>query len=132
MLEEEETSCGAAYKGLDCLDFVTNFDYCALRSRTPTSASMANVNSNGGKIYRLAAEDASERWKNVIQEFALIPKKTKRVNDYFFDNMKPILEDSLQGQCTEGHSCREEAKAALEELIEVFSKRGRARAIAPS
>jgi hypothetical protein len=132
MLEEEETSCGAAYKGMDCLDFVTNFDYCALRSRTPTSASMANVNSNGGKIYRLAAEEALKRWKNVIEEFALIPEKTKRVNDYFFDNMKPILEESLQGQCTEGHSCREEAKAALEELIEVFSKRGRAVAIAPS
>ena len=129
MLEEEQTSCGSRYKGLECLEFIKQFDYCALRSRTPTSASMANVNSNGGKIYRLAAEEAATRWADVIRDFALLPERTKKVNDYFFDNMKPILEDSLQGQCTEGHSCREEAKVALEELIKVFSKRGRAHRI---
>lgn len=130
MLEEEQTSCGSIYKGLECVEFVQNFEYCALRSRTPTSASMANVNSNGGKIYRLAAEEAIPRWKEVIKDFALLPANTKIVNDYFFDNMKPILEESLRGQCTEGHSCREEARAALEDLIQVFSKRGRAHKVA--
>lgn len=126
MLEEEQTPCGSTYKGMDCVAFIQNFEYCALRSRTPTSASMANVNSNGGKVYRLAAEEAIDRWKEVIKDFALLPANTKNVNDYFFENMKPILEDAVRGQCTEGHSCREEAKEALEELIEVFSKRGRA------
>jgi hypothetical protein len=129
MLEEEQTSCGSIYKGTECVEFIKNFEYSALRSRTPTSASMANVNSNGGKIYRLAAEEAVGRWKDVIKDFALLPENTEAVNDYFFENMKPILEESLRGQCTEGHSCREEAKVALEDLIAIFSKRGRAQRI---
>ena len=129
MLEEEQTPCGSIYKGTDCVEFIKNFDFCALRSRTPTSASMANVNSNGGKIYRLAAEEAVLRWRDVIKDFALLPANTEAVNDYFFMNMKPILEESLRGQCTEGHSCREEAKTAIEDLIEIFSKRGRAHQI---
>ena len=124
MLEEEDTNCGSTYHGTECLDFITNFDQCALRSRTPTSASMANVNSLGARVTKQAAEQAVERWTNVIKDFALLPKNTKDTNIYLMENMRPILEDALRGQCTEGHSCRDEARGALEELINVYTGGG--------
>jgi len=85
---------------------------------------MAGVNTNGGKAYRLAAEDGVKRWKNAIQTFALLPSNAAHINEYFFRNMKPILEDNLKGQCTDGHSCREEAKAMLNKMIRLYSLKG--------
>lgn len=123
-LEVEEIECGGKYKGTQCLDFVTNFDQCALRSRTPTSASMANVNSLGPKITKEAAEQAVQRWTNVIKDFALLPENTKATNIYLKEKMRPILEDALRGQCTEGHSCRDEAQKALEGLIQMVESGG--------
>ena len=121
MLEEEDTNCGSTYHGTDCVDFVTDFDQCALRSRTPTSASMANVNSLGFKTIKQAVEQSVERWTSIISNFALLPENTKNTNIYLMENMRPILEDALRGQCTEGHSCRDEARGALEELIKMYT-----------
>eukprot|EP00977_Amphora_coffeiformis_P007780 scaffold1697_cov180-Amphora_coffeaeformis.AAC.16 len=120
-LEKQKDPCGGPYKGTECIDFIGNFTYAALRSRTPTSASMAGVNTNGGKAYRLAAEDGVKRWKDAIEMFALLPSNAAHINEYFFRNMKPILEDNLKGQCTDGHSCRDEAKAMLNQMIRLYS-----------
>ena len=120
-LEKENSPCGPSYSGTDCIAFVGNFTYAALRSRTPTSASMAGVNTNGGKAYRLAAEQGVERWKHAIETFALLPENARHITDYFFQNMKPILEDNLKGQCTEGHSCRMEAHTMLKKMIQLYS-----------
>jgi hypothetical protein len=120
-LEKEQMNCGGNYTGAECLHFVNNFTFSGLRSRTPTSASMSSVNTNGGKAYRLAAEEGVERWTYAIKTFALLPENTKRVNDYFFENMKTILEENLEGQCTTGHSCRDEAKSGLTKMIQMYS-----------
>lgn len=120
-LEKEKLPCGPNHQGTDCIAFVGNFTYAALRSRTPTSASMAGVGTNGGKAYRLAAEDGVKRWTDAIETFALLPNNTNHVIKYFFDNMKPVLEDNLRGQCTEGHSCRAEAKVMLDNMIQMYS-----------
>lgn len=36
MLEQEDIKCGSHYHGIQCIDFITTFDQCALRSQTPT------------------------------------------------------------------------------------------------
>eukprot|EP00977_Amphora_coffeiformis_P020968 scaffold8681_cov200-Amphora_coffeaeformis.AAC.12 len=117
----EDISCGASYRGEDCLDFVDNFDECALRSRTPTSASMADVNSLGQRLTKAAAEDAVPRWEHVIRDFALLPENAKATNEYLEKHMKLILQDAVLGQCTVGHSCRPDAQQELTELIEKVS-----------
>eukprot|EP00977_Amphora_coffeiformis_P012680 scaffold3199_cov165-Amphora_coffeaeformis.AAC.3 len=120
-LEKEKSPCGGNHSGTDCITFIGNFSFAALRSRTPTSASMSSVNNKGGKTYRLAAEEGAERWENAIKMFALLPNNTKHINAYFFQHMKPILEDNLRGQCTTGHSCREEARASLNTMIQLYT-----------
>jgi hypothetical protein len=119
MLDQEDPNCGSTYHGVDCLDFITDFNQCALRSRTPTSASMANVNDLNIKVTKLAAEQAVERWTNVIKDFALLPTATKATNVYLKENLRGVLDDARLGQCTEGHSCRDEARGALDELIRI-------------
>ena len=123
-LTVEDINCGSTYHGEDCLHFVDNFEECALRSRTPTSASMANVNSLGQRLTKAAAEDAVRRWQHVMADFALLPENTKATNEYLETNMRPILQDAVLGQCTVGHSCRDEAKQELEDLMKLILEGG--------
>lgn len=123
-LKEEDTNCGASYHGTQCLEFITKFDQCALRSRTPTSASMANVNSLGRKLTKAAAEEAVARWTYVIENFAVLPSAIKQVNDHFRDKMGDILQDAVLGQCTIGHSCRPEAQQELDDLKKLITEGG--------
>ena len=120
-LSTKNSPCGPRHSGTECITFIKNFTFAALRSRTPTSASMSSVSTNGGKAYRLAAAEAVDRWKDAIQMFAFFPNNTERISSYFFDNMKAILVDNMKGQCTKGHSCRDEAKATLERMIQLYS-----------
>ena len=123
-LEAEDTKCGSSYHGTQCLEFITNFEQCALRSRTPTSASMADVNSLGRKLTKEAAEHAVERWNHVIQNFAVFPERVKEVNIHFKEHMGDILQDAVLGQCTIGHSCRPEAQQELDDLKTLITEGG--------
>ena len=124
-LKTEDINCGSKYHGIDCVDFITNFDQCALRSRTPTSASMADVNSLSPKATKLAAENAMERWTHVIKEFALLPEKTRKVNQHFKEHLGLISQDAVLGQCTIGHSCRPEAQQELDDIVKLIKEGGK-------
>ena len=121
VLEKEEEFCGPEHKGTDCIEFITNFTFAAIRTRSPASASMAGVNTNGGRPYRLAAEEGEERWNAAVESFVLLPNNTKAVSKHFVANILPILKENLAGQCTQGHSCRDVAKELLNWMIKLYS-----------
>jgi hypothetical protein len=113
-LNQSQTSCGSHYKGLDCVDFLDQLKYPALRTRTPTSASMVNVELEKS---RPSSENAMALQKNLleqmIRDFAVQPVNVQQVHEYLTDNMALIVNDAIAGQCSHGHSCRPEARNAL-------------------
>lgn len=111
-LQTEQTDCGPHHSGLDCLQFIDQLDYPALRTRTPTSASMVGVQVAGP-----AKQSSDDSWWSVVTtSFAVQRPAVRQAHRYLSHHMPKILQDALAGQCSHGHSCRPQAKEALELL----------------
>jgi hypothetical protein len=99
-----DEACGLK-KSRDCLQFVEDFVFEAIRSRSPTSAGMYKVDVNPNEV-------ATDGWLyyaflNMIHEKFGIPlQNLKWINQYISDHLLEIAEENLMGQCTTGHSCK--------------------------
>jgi hypothetical protein len=99
-----EDACGLQ-NSKDCLQFVENFVFEAIRSRSPTSAGMLRVEI-------VPKEIATDPWlyyayMNMIHgKFGISQQHLSWMNRYFSDHMIEIARDNLLGQCTTGHSCK--------------------------
>jgi hypothetical protein len=99
-----EEACGLE-ESAECLQFVENFVFEAIRSRSPTSAGMLGVEVPPEGI-------ATDGWlyyafMNMIRaKFGISSQQLMWINHYLSDHLVEIAEDNLLGQCTTGHSCK--------------------------
>ena len=107
-----EKNCGLK-ESKKCLQFVENFVFEAIRSRSPTSAGMQRVGV-------VAKEVATDAWLyyaflNMCREkFGIPAQRLKWMNQYISDHLLEIAEENLLGQCTTGHSCKVRSKRKRE------------------
>lgn len=92
----------------------------AIRSRTPTSAGMAGVNSKPRK------SNLPEGFfvKFLGPDFGIDENEVKLSQAFLLDHLQEIARDNLRGQCTKGHSCKEDSQAQLKELMNKENSRG--------
>ena len=105
-----------------CLELIEDFLFCAIRSRTWTSAGMQGVS--------LAARDGRYQEKEVTQKlwalagksFGVTKSEVKKMQQFLIQNKKRIAQENLIGQCSSGHSCKDSAKEELRKIIALESK----------
>jgi hypothetical protein len=95
----------------------------AIRARTPTSAGMSNVvigNRRKNLAYRPSENDAKYQahiWTGVQKTFGIDRALVMKVRRSMKQHLVEIAADNLKGQCTKGHSCKENSKQILKELV---------------
>jgi hypothetical protein len=98
----------------DCLQFIENFVFEAIRSRSPTSAGMLKIQAD-------APYDSFwvhfVFWNMLEESFGIRRQELQWMQSYLTEHLIEIASDNLLGQCTTGHSCKESAKQELEQLI---------------
>jgi len=99
--------------GNSCLTFITELPFCAIRSRTPTSAGMKDILVPST---RSSTSSMNKLWNIAKDTFHIT--STEQVETYFNNHLVEIAKDNLAGQCTNGHSCKMKAKEELQRLIE--------------
>jgi len=91
----------------------------AIRSRTWTSAGMMDI----FKDKNAAAMPQEQLWP-ILQVHCGLPANLKLVQDFLKEHVIEIARDNLEGQCTEGHSCKLKSIEALQRLIDVQREGG--------
>ena len=119
-LGKSQKPCGIHHKGLDCVQFVDTLEFPALRTRTPTSSSMVGVPVTAD-ISALDEKVDKELWDKVISSFATKREEVRGVHQHLTDHMAEMVQDAIQGQCSHGHSCKPEAKKALQSILQLYS-----------
>lgn len=94
-----DEACGLEQSS-DCLQFVENFVFEAIRSRSPTSAGMLRVDivptevARETRLYNAFLDMVSEK-------FGISETQLKWINQYLKDHLLEIAEENLKGQvCT--------------------------------
>jgi hypothetical protein len=109
-LLQSQVSCG-----LDdiryCLHVV---DMRPIRSRTPTSAGMKNLQLEGKGVSDNLVE---KQWNYVMEVFGITKTSVYDTNLKMQRSLIHILQDNFKGQCTTGHSCKKDTKTTLLEMI---------------
>lgn len=99
-----------------CLDLVEDLLFCALRSRTLTSAGMLKVENI--PAFRMDPKINSGLWQLLDERFNVSKSKVTRTQDFLQRHRKEIAYENILGQCTTGHSCKDQAKAELQRIID--------------
>ncbi|KAG7354319.1 putative rhamnosyl transferase [Nitzschia inconspicua] len=99
-----------------CLVLVEDLLFCAVRSRTLTSAGMLNV----GIIpaFRMEPNTTNRLWQLLDERFSITKAKVQRTQEFLIGHRKEIAYENVLGQCTTGHSCKDQAKAELQRIID--------------
>lgn len=106
-----------------CIRHTKELKPAAIRARTPTSAGMKNVvigSHDQSVAYRTAETDANiqeEMWIGVGLSFGVKKERVRDLRRSLTQHLPEIVADNLRGQCTKGHSCKDNTKQALEELL---------------
>jgi hypothetical protein len=111
-------NCGAHRLSLPCLQVL---DEEAVRSRTPTSAGMKNVELSSKLNY--THEEIEDQWNYMFETFGIRRDRAVACNTYIQQNLVSILQDNLQNQCSHGHSCKTKARLQLLSMIEATQNR---------
>ena len=95
------------WKELNCTPVVhlANTAFPALRSRTPTSASMVTVAGLNYGHLRTHYQMAHEYWNVSVHDFGLNPELIREMQTHVVDNLLEIAQEGLEGQCSFRHSC---------------------------
>ena len=102
-----------------CLELVEDFSFCAIRSRTWTSAGMYNIDIlEKNIIHGIDQKELTKKlWTLSKNNFGIDKTKVKETQNYLIKNKKMIAYENLLGQCTNGHSCKDKAKEELNSII---------------
>jgi hypothetical protein len=101
-----------------CLEIVEDFVFCAIRSRTLTSAGMGNINLAEREGGRQPKELTEKLWDFSKQAFGVSKTSVKDTQDFLNQNKVLIAEENLKGQCKKGHSCKKAAKEMLRKIVD--------------
>lgn len=104
-----------------CLELVDDFIFCALRSRTWTSAGMQRVPLDPTALP--PPELTDKLWLFLKERFNMNQTRVRVTQDFLIRNQKEIAYENLLGQCTTGHSCKQQAKKELTTYIERDDKK---------
>mmetsp|Transcript_22459 Transcript_22459/g.53001 ORF Transcript_22459/g.53001 Transcript_22459/m.53001 type:complete len:566 (-) Transcript_22459:1688-3385(-) len=99
-----------------CLELVDDFLFCAIRSRTPTSAGMLKVALDPSAAVPKKLE--KKLWRLLIERFNMNQTRVTSTQEFLIRNRKLIAHENIIGQCTTGHSCKSTAKSELRKYIE--------------
>jgi len=105
-----------------CLELVEDLIFCAIRSRTLTSAGMYNINLIANNVLR---GDDTDKQKELIEKlwgfskesFGMTIPNVKETQKFLVENKKRIAHENLLGQCSSGHSCKDTANEELRRII---------------
>lgn len=103
--------------GNSCIRMVDDIPVGAIRSRTWTSAGMMDIFDAGGQ-----GIPQEQLWEICRARFGI--SNLKRVAQYLQDHLAEIAKDNLEGQCTNGHSCKLTSLETLQRLIDVQREGG--------
>jgi hypothetical protein len=109
--KEKEESHSSSSKSLSCLELVDDLLFCAIRSRTFTSAGMRHVLLEQKFIPKRTLH--AKLWTLASQRFRFNETTAQATKDYLIQHGAAIALDNLKGQCTTGHSCKKQAQEAL-------------------
>lgn len=105
----------------------------SFRARTVTSAGMANIvtgndfvdkNSNGlmqkkdNKQLIRQLDQQEKLWQGAASLFSITKASARDARSLVISRMNLIAADNLRGQCTAGHSCKENGKMLLNAMIQ--------------
>ena len=101
------------------MELVEDFSFCAIRSRTWTSAGMYNIDIlEKNIIHGIDQKELTKKlWALSKSNFGIDKTKVKETQNYLIKNKKMIAYENLLGQCTNGHSCKDKAKEELNSII---------------
>jgi Putative rhamnosyl transferase len=115
-----------------CLELVEDFLFVAIRARTPTSAGMLHIETEGDDAInnninihnnnnnnrtnnksmqeKIIPQESNHRkflyWDLLHHDFAVLREQVKYTNQYILKHLVAIAKDNLEGQCTSDHSCK--------------------------
>lgn len=115
LLKINPTPCG----GLQCIRMVDDLSVGAIRSRTWTSAGMMDIFGATITDSADAAKKQSQMWQLLTAQFGVAPTAFQDVQVYLKEHIIEIARDNLDGQCTQGHSCKIKSVETLQRLIDV-------------
>jgi len=99
-----------------CLDLINDLLFCALRSRTWTSAGMQNVPLDSRYLPKNNVRD--KLWQLLDERFHINQTMAQEVQTFLLEHRKQIALENLLGQCTSGHSCKKQAEKDLKKYLE--------------
>lgn len=105
-----------------CLELVEDFLFCAIRSRTWTSAGMYKIDLVVNDGNRKQGELTEKLWAVSEYAFGVTKSKVQETQDFLIRNKKRIAEENLAGQCSTGHSCKDSAKEKLKQIVDSENK----------
>ncbi len=100
-----------------CLELIEDFLFCAIRSRTWTSAGMDKIDLPGSDGGFQDKEFTDRLWAIATRTFGVTETNVKDTQKFLIRNKKAIAQENLLGQCSTGHSCKDSAKAKLMDII---------------
>eukprot|EP00980_Cylindrotheca_fusiformis_P013845 scaffold3596_cov126-Cylindrotheca_fusiformis.AAC.3 len=117
----------------ECFEFFS-LHPTALRARTPSSAGMRNIlwpvaslnpSAAGERRYRqvAASQKAAQAklWKASDFFFDFDEPTARKIHGYLETHMKQIAQDNLKGQCTHGHSCKDDSRLLLQSIVKDYT-----------
>ena len=105
-----------------CLELVEKLVFCAIRSRTWTSAGMSEIDLAGKDGAYQPKELTEKLWEFSERAFGINMTNVNETQDFLIRNKKRIAQENLFGQCSSGHSCKESAKEKLKQIIDSEAK----------
>merc|ERR1719223_2542696 len=100
--------CGLA-EGDPCIKLLrkgrgkSKFSYGAVRTRTPTSAGMNDIEQR----HDTNTAELTKLWDDVLASpsYQINKDQAQETILFFKENLASIAKENLKGQCTKGHSC---------------------------
>ena len=106
-----------------CLELIEDFIFCAIRSRTWTSAGMDKIDLVGNDGDYQNKEFTDKLWLMSNKAFGVTEANVKETQEFLVRNKKAIALENLSGQCSSGHSCKDSAKEKLRGIIHAETNR---------
>lgn len=118
----------------NCLSYL-NIKAGCLCARTPTSAEMLNAilkNKNEALVsadietetYAVGAEKQKGSQERLWMVALSSKEEARNLCRHFEEYLRAIAIDNLKGQCTDGHSCKNSTRLALQAIIDDPGMRG--------
>ena len=99
-----------------CLDLVEDLLFCAVRSRTSTSAGMLKIKADPRSL--LETPLMEKLWELMEERFEISRTVVEGTQEFLIEHQRQIAYENLLGQCTKGHSCKPQAKEELLKFIQ--------------